>query len=162
MKSCCKLLLVLTILFSGQVFSQSFTLIKDINTSTLPMGSNPEHLTDVNGTLFFVASNTSTGQELWKSDGTEAGTTLVKDIWTGIGSSEITSLIVAGDNLIFTANDGMNGQEVWRSNGTAAGTMMVQDIVIPGGSFPFEYTVVGNSIFASISDEDHGRELWIA
>ncbi len=40
-------------------------------------------LTDVGGTLFFVADDGRTG-ELWRSDGTEAGTEMVKDIdpWT--------------------------------------------------------------------------------
>ena len=45
--------------------------------------SSPENLTDVNGTLFFRANDGTNGQELWKSDGTEAGTVMVKDIWAG-------------------------------------------------------------------------------
>jgi len=38
---------------------------------------------NVNGTVFFAANNELNGQELWKSDGTEAGTVLVKDTWPG-------------------------------------------------------------------------------
>jgi len=34
---------------------------------------------DVDGTLYFLATDGSTGYELWKSDGTETGTVLVKD-----------------------------------------------------------------------------------
>src|SRR3954453_17872270 len=40
----------------------------------------------VGDTLFFAAS-TADGTELWKTDGTEAGTVMVKDIWPGTGSS---------------------------------------------------------------------------
>ena len=40
----------------------------------------PTHLTDVGGTLFFTADDGTHGRELWKSDGTRAGTVLVKDI----------------------------------------------------------------------------------
>jgi hypothetical protein len=47
----------------------SATLIKDINPFSI--GSGPSNLTDVNGTLFFMATDGS-GRELWKSDGTEA------------------------------------------------------------------------------------------
>ena len=42
--------------------------------------SGPNYFTDSNGTLFFIANDNTNGKELWKSDGTEAGTTMVKDI----------------------------------------------------------------------------------
>ena len=43
-------------------------------------GSYPDDLTAVGGTLFFAADDGATGRELWKSDGTAAGTVLVKNI----------------------------------------------------------------------------------
>ena len=42
------------------------------------------HLTNVNGTVFFTADDGASGAELWRSDGTEAGTVLVNDIVPGI------------------------------------------------------------------------------
>ncbi len=45
--------------------------------------SVPQFLTDVGGTLFFGADDGTNGIELWKSDGTAAGTVLVKDINPG-------------------------------------------------------------------------------
>jgi ELWxxDGT repeat protein len=42
-------------------------------------------LTGVNGTLFFKGDNGTGGVELWKSDGTTAGTLLVKDIFPAPG-----------------------------------------------------------------------------
>ena len=38
--------------------------------------------------LIFVASDTTRGAELWKSDGTEAGTVLVRDIRSGATGSK--------------------------------------------------------------------------
>ena len=42
--------------------------------------SEPRYLTNVGGTLFFTARDGTSGYELWKSNGTAAGTKRVKDI----------------------------------------------------------------------------------
>ena len=86
--------------------AQTPVLVKDIYSGTA--NSNPEQLTDVNGTLFFVAttgtSGTGTGKELYKSNGTSAGTTLVKDIYIG-GNSNPANLTNWNGTLYFTATD---------------------------------------------------------
>ena len=71
-------------------------MVKDINPG--PASGGPGYLTNVNGTLFFVASD-GTHRELWRSDGTEAGTTVVKEI----GAAYLTD--VAG-TLFFNGDDG--------------------------------------------------------
>ena len=91
-------------------------------------GSYPSNLTDVNGTLFFTATDGSNGYELWKSDGTEAGTVLVKDIRPGASGSNPGSFANVNGTLFFTATDGSNGYELWKSDGTEAGTVLVKDI----------------------------------
>src|SRR4051794_14021413 len=53
------------------------SLVFDIN-AVQDFDAQPRQLIDCNGTLFFVASNRDGTQELWKSDGAEAGTALVK------------------------------------------------------------------------------------
>ncbi len=98
---------------------------------TLP--SDPAHLTDVGGTLFFTADDGIHGHELWKSDGTKAGTVLVKDInpmarGGGTTTTARTSLTDVGGTLFFTADDGTHGRELWKSDGTKAGTVLVKDI----------------------------------
>src|SRR5262249_25534352 len=56
-------------------------LVKDVNPgSTRYDGTYLGELTAVNGTLFFTANDGVHGQELWKSDGTAAGTVMVKDV----------------------------------------------------------------------------------
>ena len=76
----------------------------------------------------FRANDGSHGYELWKSDGTAAGTQLVADI--NPGPSAAPSRVTDGGRraLFFIANDGSNGRELWKSDGTAAGTFLVKDI----------------------------------
>ncbi len=78
--------------------------------------------------LYFTATDTVNGVELWRTDGTAVGTFMVRDIATGSASSSPTNLLNIGGVLYFTANDGTNGRELWRSDGTVAGTVMVRDI----------------------------------
>ncbi len=124
-------------------------LVKDI----LPgaFSSYPRYLTAVGSTLFFIAYDSVNGEELWRSDGTVAGTVAVADIRS---ASRLTAV---GNTLFLTARDGLNGQELWKSNGTAAGTVLVKDIR-PGfyGSFPQNLTAVGNTLFFTAGS----RELW--
>jgi ELWxxDGT repeat protein len=75
--------------------------VKDINSGTT--GSYPGFLTNVGGTLYFAASDGSSGKELFKSDGSEAGTVRVKDIFAGGGSSNPRFLTNVGGTLYFTA-----------------------------------------------------------
>jgi ELWxxDGT repeat protein len=101
-------------------------LVADIN----PQGasSGPTELTQVGNVVFFAADDGVHGVELWKSDGTAAGTTMVKDIRAGAKGSGPTWLTAVGNELFFVANDGKHRTQVWKSDGTAAGTVRVSDI----------------------------------
>src|SRR5262245_30904868 len=133
--------------------------------SSYPNSSVPRFLTNVNGRLYFAASNatskTGNGNDLRTSDGTAGTTSLVKDIVPGTGSSAPSELVNVNGLLYFTANDGVHGTELWQSNGTAAGTVMVQDIN-PGsaGSAPASLVAMSNKLYFSADDGTLGRELW--
>lgn len=126
-----------------------------------PCSSYSTDLTAVGRTLFFVAVDDTHGRELWRSDGTDAGTVLVKDIIPGSGSSTLNSLAGAGGTLFFGADDGTRGTELWKSDGTSTGTVLVKDIQ-PGasGSRPSSLVGVGGRLFLVAGDGTHGRELW--
>jgi ELWxxDGT repeat protein/VCBS repeat-containing protein len=118
---------------------------------------------NVNGTLFFTANDGTAGVELWRSDGTAAGTTLVKDIYPGISQSLPSSLINLNGTLLFWATDGTNGTELWRSDGTAPGTTLVKDIYLgigSSGSFGNWFVNVGSTLFFAANDGVNGTELW--
>ncbi|MFH7245724.1 MAG: ELWxxDGT repeat protein [Spirulina sp.] len=114
----------------------------------------PAHLTNLNGTLFFRAYSTTNGTELWKSDGTEAGTVLVKDI-VAKGSSNPYVLTAVNDTLFFTADNGANGRELWKSDGTATGTALVKDLWDgPYGSNPKGLIDVNGTLFFSTTERN--------
>jgi ELWxxDGT repeat protein len=129
----------------------------------VPRWRTPYWLTDVAGTLFFVAFSPRHGAELWKSDGTAAGTRMVKDIRPGRGGSTPARLRALGKGLFFVADDGIRGRELWHSDGTKTGTTLVRDINPgPNRSRIRGLTAVGETLFFAADDGTHGRELWKA
>ncbi len=94
-----------------------------------------ENMTAVGSEVFFTADDGIHGQELWKSDGSEAGTVLVKDINSqDDDGSNPSSLIAFGDTLLFSAatDDSGNTHSVWISDGTEAGTVSMLDTTSTG------------------------------
>jgi ELWxxDGT repeat protein len=120
----------------------------------------PHSLTPFDGRLFFAAWDPEHGFEPWSTDGTEAGTVLVKDIHPA-GSSYPEGFTIAGDRLFFSAADSAHGVELWQTDGTEAGTEMVQDIA-PGllSAYPSQLTVVNGRLYFAADDGTTGLELW--
>ena len=79
--------------------------------------------------MLFAANDGVHGNELWSSDGTLAGTVLVKDLNTVGEDSNTSELVVVNGMGYFIADDGIHGRELWKTDGTSAGTMLVRDIV---------------------------------
>lgn len=150
--------------------SRGTVLVRDINTgrdnTSDPLSSDPRELVNVNGTLFFSAQTQADGRELWRSDGTQNGTRLVRDIndrqdGSTPLSSDPTSLVSFQNTLYFAADDGTNGKELWRSNGTTSGTQLVRDINRgDSSSTPTDLVTVGGAFYFSADDGINGRELW--
>ncbi|MEA5502277.1 ELWxxDGT repeat protein, partial [Halotia wernerae UHCC 0503] len=91
-------------------------LVKDINVFAGNFSASINifnQLIDANGTLYFSADDGIHGNELWKSDGTEEGTVLVKDLNPGATGSNPSNLTYLNDTLYFTADDGIHGNELW-------------------------------------------------
>jgi len=130
-------------------------------------GSSGFGLTTAAGRLFFRSYDTSHGWELWESDGTMAGTTLVRDIaagpagsYAGFGSAR-QGITAIEDRLLFSASDGSSGLELWRSDGTEPGTALVQDVAPgPRSSRPTAFAQAARRVFFVADDGESGVELW--
>ena len=118
----------------------------------------------LNGVLYFPTDNGVNGVELWRSDGTTAGTMLVKDINPGAGSSHPVTLTAYNGALYFAANNGTSGIEVWKSDGTAAGTVLLKDIWAGASSglsqYGAEFTESNGLLFFEANNGALGVELW--
>ena len=138
-------------------------MVKDVKEGT-GSGMTYAQFTGVGDIVYFRADDgTGYGQELWRSDGTEVGTYMVKDINPGANISSISNLNAIGDLLYFSGQDATHGSELWRSDGTEAGTYMVKDINLGSNhSHPSSVIAVssGSLIFFVADDGVHGKELW--
>lgn len=116
---------------------------------------------DVNGTSYFMFPTYQYGFELWKTDGTAQGTTLVKDMTPGPGSSGFGYNFCKVGNKVFFSNNSGNGYELWVTDGTEWGTYQVKDI-FPGSSssYPENLTSYNNLLLFSANNGTHGTELW--
>lgn len=70
-------------------------------------------LTRFGGKLYFPGYVASTGDELWSTDGTAAGTRIVRDLYPGVVGSFPSDLIAADGRLYFQATSPMHWQEIW-------------------------------------------------
>jgi ELWxxDGT repeat protein len=113
----------------------------------------------VNGVLYLPIDDGTHGFELWRTDGTPAGTWLLKDIRPGGDGSFPESLVELGGLLYFTAY-APNGEQVWKSDGTAAGTGPVEALA-PNGPYwnSFDLTEVDGRLYF-MADGEGGYELW--
>jgi len=120
----------------------------------------PRSLTVVGNLLYFVADDGITGQELWKTDGTAAGTVIVKNIMPGALSSSPKNLTNINGTLYFSAIGLTTGRELYTSNGQSCSTNMVQDLYIEGDSDPSDFALWAGKVHFAAARNDVGRELF--
>jgi ELWxxDGT repeat protein len=138
--------------------------VKDLNPG---LGSSfPTELVALGGQVLFRALDPSLAFELFITDGTAAGTHLLKDIYPGINSSEpeLTNSVELAGELYFPASEPNSGTELWKTDGTAAGTVLVADVYpgTPSSDLSDLVAMNGEVYFAAAGFPASGRELWAA
>jgi ELWxxDGT repeat protein len=139
-------LLALLCLF-GPLVAQDPRMVADVNpygtsTAAFPiLGRTPR------GDAALAALDDGVhGTELWRTDGTAAGTMLVTELVPGRWGAIFSGGVSDSSGCYFIANRG-SGDEMWRSDGTAAGTQMLFSALSVGATFltlPQPYARVGN------------------
>lgn len=151
-------------LYASNGTNAGTVMLKDIYVGTGSSGPK-DFISIASGAIFTAYEydiNTGLGsaRELWRTNGTAGGTSLIKDINPGLGSSTPQNLYRVGNTVFFTADDGTTGRELWKTDGTTAGTVMIKDINPGGPSNPEAFTKVGSNLLFFADDGVNGDELW--
>jgi ELWxxDGT repeat protein len=107
-------------------------LVADVNPGS-PSSGPKSSFADLGSSALFFADDGQHGTELWRTDGTAANASLVRDIRPGSDSSDDglvfrPDFVRLGERVLFPANDGASGVGLWASDGTTSGTTLVKDI----------------------------------
>jgi len=126
-----------------------------------------------NNKLFFGAYADDSKIEPWISDGTEAGTTLLKNIAFVSGpfpfemDSHPEHFTTLGSKVLFVAtynNSPENDRELFVSNGTTSGTILLANInttFLGTESDANNFCNLGDRVVFMANDGLHGNELWV-
>jgi ELWxxDGT repeat protein len=87
--------------------------------------------------IYFTTSDGNDGVDLWASDGTAGGTSLVMDFpklsqdTPGGYQGTVSDMTPFEGKLAFIAHDGSQGTQLWITDGTVSGTQMLTDLAPP-------------------------------
>ena len=137
-------------------------LVKDLAPGALDsmLPWDKPRLAGADGAVYYVADDQTNGKGLWKTDGTAAGTILLRTF--DPGPVVIDSLFAVGDTVYFRADETATGTELWKTDGTPAGTVLVKDIYPgTGRSWPEPLLAFGGKLVFRAFNPSYGYELWV-
>ncbi|WP_197453474.1 ELWxxDGT repeat protein [Caulifigura coniformis] len=112
--------------------------------------SNITNPVAMGGKLYFFASDSQRGNELWVSDGTVSGTTVVQDVFAGTTGSSGAQLVATTNRLFWVAQSSAGNLELWSSDGTVGNATALTNI---GGTPNIQdLTVVGTRVYFAATD----------
>jgi ELWxxDGT repeat protein len=146
--------------YQEQLWATDGTISGTSNLGALIAG--PGFLTK--GGLAYFSSPAAVGPEPWVSDGTSAGTHLLKEV-NPTAQSNLPWFADFHSITLFTVTGVSSGVQLWRSDGTPAGTNLIstvpQDIPLPTATASNRHQLtVGNTFFFVGNDPNTGSELY--
>ena len=129
-------------------------------TQTGPIPGADTVLASVGGVLFFRASDGSSGYELWRTDGTAAGTYMLGDINAGADSGNPSLHSVHEETVFVTATAGTQTDTLWY---TTPDSETVAPVLSGEGAcrLPTDLGELTTTVILAAYDAQHGRELWV-
>ena len=149
-------------LFSTNGVHPNLSLVSDIRPGVF--GSEIANITMLGSSkLIFTADDgTGKGVEVWQSDGTSSGTSLLKDVYAGGVSSTPANFTSYNGKVYFGAfGSGGGDLDSWTTDGTTAGTQLLKDINPTGSSYPEDYLEVNGKLYFTALTDLQGAELWV-
>lgn len=116
-----------------------------------PFSSDADSFVRVGSKVFFTAFTPQNGRELWVTDGTAAGTVMLKDLQSGVNYYSAISGMTEFKGLLYFV---VSGTQLWRSDGTAGGTYLVT--TLPVTSSVVQLINAGSSMYILMS----GYDVW--
>lgn len=155
-------LLSLALLVPAFASGQTPHLVKDINTTPAPQGSFPQGYAEAGGLGFFAADDGESGTELWRTDGTAAGTFEVVDACPGDCGSQPAVVARTETFLFFRAfGRGFGPVDLWVTDGSPAGTVRVAGpLLLPDDDRSSVWIASRGVLYFVANDLTHGQELW--
>ncbi len=129
-------------------------LVRDLNTATIGIGSNPESFESLGSRAVFIA-RPGFG-ELWSTDGTAGGT-------FRLGDGFLARYLGRTERRVFLLQEGDDGtRKPWVTDGSSAGTFELSSVRLRPGTFGGSSIAVPGTerLYVALSDLDHGSELW--
>lgn len=150
---------------TGELHPQLLADLRTVDSPLLPQSGGAAGIGISQGSTGTPISLLVQG-DLWRSDGTDAGTYRLADIYPGPYNRIPAALIPINGRAAFLADDGSFGRELWCSDGTLEGTRMVRDL-IPGfrglaNQFLKLVGTLGSQSVLQIDHPDSGAELYLS
>lgn len=135
-------------IFQQKLYVSDGTTIGTIHINNVTNVGN--YIFENNGFVFFFGNSSNYGREIWKTDGSVAGTTVVQDINPGSNSSIIygyEKMYKFNNKIVFIAQDNNYNLGLWGTDGSAINT----------SSF---YPLTNNSLFYDFDFQNYDKILF--